>query len=138
MRLHNIVPLFEHKEFLTETGLELKQLRKHGGKYFDTLISKIQNGVALDVAPPVQKQYPDGVIVDPKIVPSLIQAFYPGGNKNNAATDAGNNVQVANPAIFKTPIATLNGPPIAFGNITKTRDFKRYHGGRYSRRSYNS
>ena len=124
MRLHNIVPLFEHKEFLTETGLELKQLRKHGGKYFDTLISKIQNGVALDVAPPVQKQYPDGVIVDPKIVPSLIQAFYPGGNKNNAATDAGNNVQVANPAIFKTPIATLNGPPIAFGNITKTRDFK--------------
>ena len=124
MRLHNITPLFESKEYLIEAGLELTQLRKHGGKYFDTLISKIQNGVALDVAPAMHNQYPDGVIVDPKIVPTLMQAFYPGGNKNNASTDAGNNVQVANPAVFKSPVATLNGPPIAFGNITKTRDFK--------------
>jgi hypothetical protein len=50
MRFHNIIPIFENRLFLAEAGLELAQLRKHGGKYFDTLISKIQNGVALEVA----------------------------------------------------------------------------------------
>jgi hypothetical protein len=114
-----------YKDLLIETGLDLLQLRKHGGQYFDKLIQKIQNGERFEVESNYANKFIDGVIIDPSQVNKLLNAYYPDGDKDNMETDAGNNVKVVDSSIFKQPLKLLNSnQTIPFGALTKNKDFK--------------
>jgi hypothetical protein len=112
-------------EFLTEEGLQLAQLRKHGGAYFDKLIDKISKGEALEVEANYADRFPNGVIIDPQEIEKLQAAFYPGGDKGQMTTDSGNNVIVAIPSTLREPVKIKDSDDrVPLGAITKTKDFK--------------
>ena len=113
------------REIFLEAGLELSELRKHGGKYFNILIDKISKGDTFDVEASLSGKFPDGVKIDPIVIPKLLAAFYPDGDKDNAETDASGRAVVVDSKIFRTPLKLLNSTQtIPLGAITKTKDFK--------------
>jgi hypothetical protein len=113
------------KEFLAEEGLQLTQLRKHGGAYFDKLIDKISKGDTLEVEANYADRFPDGVVIDPQEIERLQAAFYPNGDKQQMTTDSGNNVVVAVPGVLREPVRIKDSNErVPLGAITKTKDFK--------------
>jgi len=113
------------KEFLAEEGLQLTQLRKHGGAYFDKLIDKISKGDTLEVEANYADRFPDGVVIDPQEIERLKTAFYPNGDKQQMTTDSGNNVVVAVPGVLREPVRIKDSNErVPLGAITKTKDFK--------------
>lgn len=112
-------------EILLEAGLSLGQLKKHGGKYFDKLIDKIKAGETFEVEPSYAGRFPDGVVIDPKVVDELLAAFYPDGNKQESETDDTGSVVVVDPNILRTPLKVLDtNASVPFGALTKTKEFK--------------
>jgi len=113
------------KEFIAETGLQLTQLRKHGGTYFDKLIDKISKGQKLEVEANYAMRFPEGVIIDPDEIERIKIAFYPNGDKEQSTTDSGNNVIVVSPAELREPLRIKDSDErVPLGAITKTKDFK--------------
>jgi hypothetical protein len=113
------------KDLIMETGLDLSQLKKHGGQYFDRLISKIQNGEKFEVQPNYAHKFPDGVVIDPSEIDRLLQAYYLDGNKNNVETDAGDNVIVVDRAALRQPVKLSNSDQtVPLGALAKNADFK--------------
>jgi hypothetical protein len=112
-------------ELLLEAGLSLGELRKHGGKYFDKLVDKIKAGETFEVEPSYARQFPDGVVIDPKVVDDLLAAFYPEGDKQQAETDDTGKVVVVDSNILRTPLKVIGtNKSVPFGALTKTKEFK--------------
>lgn len=105
---------------LTEAGLDLTNLRKHGGSYFDELIRKINTGSPINIEPEFQKKYGKSVIIDKSEIGRLSNAFYPNGDKSKANLDPEGKVNVVDASQLRGSIATQDGNKIPFGALSKT------------------
>ena len=112
------------ESMLIEAGLNLVELVKHGGRYFDELIRKIRAGEPISVEPEFTKKYGKQVIIDPDEAKRLMLAFYPDGDKDKMVLGTNNNVNAVDSASFRTKGVRLQSPfpgdTISFGALSKT------------------
>ncbi len=112
------------ESMLIEAGLNLVELVKHGGRYFDELIRKIRSGEPIAIEPEYTNKYGKEVVIDPSEAKRLMLAFYPDGDKDKMVLGINNNVKAVDSSSFRTKGVRLQQPfpgeTISFGALSKT------------------